>query len=269
MVQVQNVRVAKKAQQGVLPSITSTPVLSQLKKNMLKRAASEIVDDFKELSQMLGITKKKSSKKTKRNPRVPTTRRARITNVPKNIKESSIYANSFLVDADTSFLTASTGLNFKMRMTYYDEYVALGAVYDEYRLLKVVSVFTPIYGGTASGITYASTFASVYMASAPYYRVAYGEDHQDPTVLYANIVDAYDHNAKITDGRKPFRITWTPRVDVGNGVFQDSPWLSLDSAEAVDHVGCKIFVEYPATLTAGLSFAQYAISHFVHYQLRE
>lgn len=236
---------------------------------MLKRGVSEIVDDFKELSQLLGISKKKPAKKSRKNPRVPTTRRARITNVPKNIKESSVYANSYLVDEQTSFLTASTGLNFKMRMTYYDEYVSLGAVYDEYRLIKVVSQFTPIYGPGASGITYSSTFNSVYTAGAPYFRVAFGEDHQDPTVLYSSVVDAYDHNAKIVDGRKPFRITWTPRVDVGNGVFQDSPWLSLDSAEAVDHVGCKIFIEYPGTLTAGVSFAQYAISHFVHFQLRE
>ena len=235
---------------------------------MLKRGVNDIMEDFRELSQLVGITKKKS-KKPRKNPRVPTTRRARITNVPKNIKESSVYANSYLVDENTSLLTASAALNFKMRMSYYDEVVSLAAVYDEYRLIKVVSIFTPIYGSGDSGLVYASALNALYTANCPYYRVAFSEDHQDPTVAYTSIVDAYDHNAKIVDGRKPFKITWTPRVDVGNGVFQDSPWLSLDSAEAVDHVGIKTYIEYPNTLSAGLAFTQYAISHYVHFQLRE
>lgn len=236
---------------------------------MLKRGISEIVDDFKELSQMVGITKKKSRKNVKV-ARPPRARRGVVAIPSKKIQESSVYTNSFVVNATTADLTAAAALNYIMRMAYYDEYSSLASVFDEYRLLKVVTTFTPVFGGYGnSGISYNAGGTAIANLESPYFRLAYSEDFQDPGNGYTSIPDAYDRNAKIQDGRRGFKVTWTPRVDVGNGVFQESPWLSMTSAVSVDHVGIKTYTEYPAFLTAGLFFAKYSIQHIVHYQLRE
>ena len=142
------------------------------------------------------------------------------------------------------------------------------AIYEEFRIVKATLHYKPSTGAGGSASTY-SVAGALTSFSAPYYRVAIGEEYFDSGTSWTSIAQAFDNDARILDGRLPHIQTFTPRALTANGQYAASPWMSCADNAATLHYGVKSYIEFPVVnVTAGQYFCETGNHMIVHIQFR-
>lgn len=150
--------------------------------------------------------------------------------------------------------------------TYIGDWANYEALYNEFRVVKCVTVFQPLYDGPSQ--MYFTNGGIRNELGLPYFRCSHVEDPTGAETT-ASILDAYERDAVVRDARKRMSITWTPNAAVANGITAPSPWLNTATHGGTAHYGVNMYFEYPVGYVAPAQTVQtYIITHHLQVQFK-